>query len=32
LLAGKAVQVTKDGQTLNLAVPGQTYAIYQAIK
>jgi maltose alpha-D-glucosyltransferase/alpha-amylase len=32
LLAGKAVPVTKDGQTLNLAVPGQTYAIYQAIK
>jgi len=32
LLAGKTVPVTKDGQTLNLAVPGQTYAIYQAIK
>ena len=32
LLAGKEVHVTKDGQTLNIDVPGQTYAIYQAVK
>jgi maltose alpha-D-glucosyltransferase/alpha-amylase len=32
LLAGKEVQVAKDGQTLNLEIPGQTYAIYQAVK
>jgi maltose alpha-D-glucosyltransferase/alpha-amylase len=32
LLAGKEVHVTKDGQTLNLQIPGQTYAIYQAVK
>jgi maltose alpha-D-glucosyltransferase/alpha-amylase len=32
LLAGKEVHVTKNGQTLNIQVPGQTYAIYQAVK
>ncbi|MGO8835938.1 MAG: alpha-amylase family glycosyl hydrolase [Limisphaerales bacterium] len=32
LLAGKEVHVTRQGQTLNIEVPGQTYAIYQAVK
>jgi maltose alpha-D-glucosyltransferase/alpha-amylase len=32
LLSGKEVQVTKEGQTLKIEVPGQTYAIYQAVK
>ena len=32
LLAGKEVHTTKAGQTLKIEVPGQTYAIYQAVK
>jgi hypothetical protein len=32
LLAGKEIQTTNDGQTLKIEVPGQTYAIYQAVK
>jgi maltose alpha-D-glucosyltransferase/alpha-amylase len=32
LLAGKEVHTTKEGQTLKIEVPGQTYAIYQAVK
>jgi hypothetical protein len=32
LLAGKEVTTTKSGQTLKIEVPGQTYAIYQAIE
>jgi hypothetical protein len=32
LLAGKEVHTTQDGQTLKIEVPGQTYAIYQAVK
>jgi maltose alpha-D-glucosyltransferase/alpha-amylase len=32
LLAGKEVHTVKAGQTLKIEVPGQTYAIYQAVK
>jgi maltose alpha-D-glucosyltransferase/alpha-amylase len=32
LLAGKGIHTTKAGQTLKIEVPGQTYAIYQAVK
>jgi maltose alpha-D-glucosyltransferase/alpha-amylase len=32
LLAGKEVHTAKAGQTLKIEVPGQTYAIYQAVK
>jgi maltose alpha-D-glucosyltransferase/alpha-amylase len=32
LLAGKEIHTTQDGQTLKIEVPGQTYAIYQAVK
>jgi hypothetical protein len=32
LLAGKEVHTTQAGQTLKIEVPGQTYAIYQAVK
>jgi CubicO group peptidase (beta-lactamase class C family) len=29
---GKEVHVTKEGMTLNIQIPGQTYAIYQVVK
>ena len=32
LLAGKEVHTAKEGTTLKIEVPGQTYAIYQAVK
>ena len=32
LLDGKEVQVERDNKTLRIKVPGQTYAIYQAVK
>ena len=32
LLAGKEIHTTQAGQTLKINVPGQTYAIYQAVK
>jgi len=32
LLAGKEVHTTRDGKTLKIEVPGQTYAIYRAAK
>ncbi len=32
LLAGKEIHTTQNGQTLKIEVPGQTYAIYQAVK
>ena len=32
LMAGKEIHTTKEGPMLKIEVPGQTYAIYQAVK